>query len=247
MAAAVVLLAVVALFTTRLRGDGSSALGPTARLDSLFRANGEPLPPGACREKSEAALVKLLAAAPHLRDSIPERARAQEAAAALAALDNLGGSSPEASYLLAKARSLTGQPVDGLLTAALACPGFAAAENLAANLALKQGRLDEAERHYGAALVAAPGFTKARFNRAVLKFQQGRVDEAIDLLKAVLREQPDHGDAHYALGLMHDRRAAAARSIGDAVLANEEASAARASYCRALELGNQHAARGCAK
>ncbi|MGI5860864.1 MAG: protein kinase domain-containing protein [Myxococcales bacterium] len=247
IAGTVVLLAAVALLAPRLTSGGPSPLGSRATLDGFFRANGEPLPPAACREKSEAALATLLAAAPHLRDAIPENARATEASAALAILASVGVSSPEAAYLLAKARSLAGQPADGSLTAALACPGFAAAENLAANLALKVGQLDEAERRYSAAIAAAPGFTKARFNRAVLKFQQGRVDEAIELLHAVIREQPDHADAHYALGLMRDRKAAAARSVGDSALADRESSAARKAYCKALELGNHKAAGGCTK
>jgi tetratricopeptide (TPR) repeat protein len=218
-----------------------------ARLDSLYRANREPPPPPACQEKTAAGLATLFEAAPRLADAIPEASRAQEGSIALAGLETLSAPSPEAALMLAKARVQVGQPAGSALAIATGCPRFAAAESFAANVALKEKRLDEADQRYLAALEAAPDFTKARLNRAVLKFQQGKADESIALLQEVVGKEPDNAEAHLAMAIVRERKAEAARTVGEPELADKEAAAARASYCRALELGNKKAASGCVR
>jgi tetratricopeptide (TPR) repeat protein len=65
-----------------------------------------------------------------------------------------------------------------------------------------QGRVEEAEASYRAALRLQPAFLPARFNLATLYNQAGRNAEAERELRAVLAVAPDHGEGHYSLGLL---------------------------------------------
>jgi eukaryotic-like serine/threonine-protein kinase len=233
-----------------LAGRGGGGAADVAqlrqRLDASYAASHEPAPPGQCQERAAGRLAKLVAASSHLGDSVPDAMRAQEGGAALAALEGAGGDSAEGAYVQAKALLQAGQGAAQPLSAATACAGFAAAQNLAGNVALKEGRREAAEAFYRAAADAAPGFAKPRFSRAVLEFQQGRVDEAIGLLDAAIALQPDFAEAHYALAKVHESKGIASQRLGDESLAAQEAAAAKRSYCKALELGNALAKEHCA-
>jgi tetratricopeptide (TPR) repeat protein len=75
-----------------------------------------------------------------------------------------------------------------------------------------QGRLQEAEREFTAALAADPYLFVARDQLSILAWQQGEQDRSLALLRDGVRLHPKSQDAYRALGetlfLMHDFAAA---------------------------------------
>ena len=69
-----------------------------------------------------------------------------------------------------------------------------------ANLLSQQGKLEEAEAHYQAALRLKPEFVEAWYNLGVLEAKRGRMEEAAQDYAAALRIKPDHAEAHLSLG-----------------------------------------------
>ncbi len=201
-------------------------------IDEAFVLRREPPPPANCREKS-LELLKNLAAASRGDASALEAVRAHE------------GDSAEAAYLVSRAAFDKGAREGHVGSAALACSGFAAAENLAGNYALLHGALEEAEKRYQAALADAPGFLSPKSNLALLRFQQGRDEEAFALIRQVLAAQPDDPKAHFTLGMLHERMAATEARRGSSEAASREAEAANAAFCRALDLGDARARGRC--
>ena len=65
---------------------------------------------------------------------------------------------------------------------------------------LRNGRTDEAEQHYRAALAAEPGHAPASLGLAGLCLRTGRADEAAYLYQSVLAARPDHAQALLGLG-----------------------------------------------
>ncbi|HKY07959.1 MAG TPA: tetratricopeptide repeat protein, partial [Candidatus Binatia bacterium] len=63
----------------------------------------------------------------------------------------------------------------------------------------KQGKLDEAVRHYQAALELAPGNVNAHLHRGNALVAQGRPQQAVENFRTVLRLRPSHSRAHFAL------------------------------------------------
>jgi tetratricopeptide (TPR) repeat protein len=219
-----------------------------AALDRVYAENHEPLPPVRCREVEPRALTALIDAAPHLRDAVPEAQRPNEAVAALGALESVTKApqpSAEASYFLARARAQAGEPPGAALEAAMACEDFAAADNLGAAQAVKEGRLDQAEQLAQRARRAAPTFAKPLLVQAVLQFQRGRVDAAIELATTFLTAQPESAEGHYALGLMRQSKASAVSSLGHQDEATALQAAAREAFCRAASLGHPKAQASC--
>jgi len=64
----------------------------------------------------------------------------------------------------------------------------------------KQGRLDEALRHFQEALKEKPGYVEACNNLGVVLDEQGRLDEAISQYLQALKLKPNFADAHNNLG-----------------------------------------------
>jgi len=64
---------------------------------------------------------------------------------------------------------------------------------------LDRGETAEAIRHFEAALDLAPGDRVMRGNLAEAKAAAGRIRDAIDLLTALIEEQPDDAQAHFAV------------------------------------------------
>ncbi|MDX1390476.1 MAG: tetratricopeptide repeat protein, partial [Acidobacteriota bacterium] len=67
-------------------------------------------------------------------------------------------------------------------------------------LAVRRGRIEEAESAYKTALTRQPGFVPAFVNLADLYRMQGRDDEGEQVLRDGLRIAPDDADLHHSLG-----------------------------------------------
>ena len=74
------------------------------------------------------------------------------------------------------------------------------AHNSLAGALQKQGRIDEAIRHYEEVLRIRPDYVDAHYNLGIFLKGQGRIDEAIRHYEEALRIRPDYADAHYNLG-----------------------------------------------
>jgi hypothetical protein len=199
-----------ATVTTPPQEPGAS---PFVKLDALYAGWKEPVPPVACRRPEDAPRLSAVATD----------------ATALALVDP----SPEASYLLARATWDKDGTRHPSFERALGCPGFAAAFNLAGRMALKNKDVDQARRHFLAAVAAAPTFINARFNLALLLLQAGELDEAKDKLDFLISDQPTFGDPYLL-------RAAIFELKGDVPAAGRDA-------CEAARLGVEKAKAECAR
>ena len=80
------------------------------------------------------------------------------------------------------------------------------AENLLGNIAMDQGRLDEAEEHFRRALGYEPNFADARNSLGILHQKRGRSDEALEEFRRVVAVDADYAEAHNNIGvIMKDR------------------------------------------
>ncbi|MCU0699166.1 MAG: tetratricopeptide repeat protein [Myxococcaceae bacterium] len=186
---------------------------PFTKLDAIYAGWKEPVPPIACRRPDDAARLAAIATD----------------ATALALVDP----TPESAYLVARATWEQDGTRHPSLERALGCPGFAAAFNLAGRIALKGKDVDQARRHFIAAVAAAPSFVNARFNLALLLLQAGELDEARDKLDRLIGDQPDFGEPFLL-------RAAIFELKGDAARAGQDA-------CEAARLGVDKAKAECAR
>jgi tetratricopeptide (TPR) repeat protein len=64
----------------------------------------------------------------------------------------------------------------------------------------RQGKLDEAIRHFSEAISLEPGYVDAHYSLGQAIARQGKSDEAIRHFSAVLRLNPDHAEAHGYIG-----------------------------------------------
>jgi tetratricopeptide (TPR) repeat protein len=71
------------------------------------------------------------------------------------------------------------------------------------NLEAALGNAGAAERYYLDALAIDDLFSPAKLNLAILLSGQRQNDQAAGLLLEVIRDYPDHVDAHYSLGLLY--------------------------------------------
>jgi hypothetical protein len=149
---------------------------PFAALDAVYAAWKEPPPPSECRRAADADRL----------------ATAATDRSALGLIDPLG---PEAAYLLARATFTDLKIRSPALETALGCPGFAAAELLAGNLALANGSPEEARTHFTAAVREAPHFLEARAKLAGLLAKQGKLDEALVQSDAIVAADPSYAAA----------------------------------------------------
>lgn len=143
-----------------------------AALDALYLSWKEPVPPATCRRAAEVASL-----ATHATD--------------VDALSLIDSPSPEAAYLLARARFEKGQKDPGL-ERALSCQGFAAAEYLAGKIAIADNQLAPARAHFEQALKSAPSFLDARVTRAGVLIKQGAFDDALAEADALVLAAPDY-------------------------------------------------------
>lgn len=153
-------------------GPSTTEVADFAALDALYLSWKEPVPPVSCRRAAEAASL-----ATHATD--------------VDALSLIDSPSPEAAYLLARARFEKGQK-EPTLEKALACPNFAAAQYLAGKIAIADNQLAPARAHFEQALKIAPTFLDARVTRAGVLIKQGAFDEALAEADALVLAAPDY-------------------------------------------------------
>ncbi len=80
------------------------------------------------------------------------------------------------------------------------------AENLLANIAMDQGKLQEAEGHLRRALEYEPNYTDARNTLGILFDRQGRQDEAIREFQKVVAVDKDYAEAYNNIGVIYKNR-----------------------------------------
>lgn len=192
-------------------GGGRSDVSPFAGLDALYASWKEPPPPVACRRVEDAARIASIATD----------------ATALGVVDQ----NPESSYLLARATFERDRTRHEALDRALACPGFAAAANLAGRAALVNKDYPAARKHFLAAIAASPSFVNARFNLALMFVQERDFDSARDKLDNLISENPDFGAAYLIRASIHEVK--------------NDREAARRDACQAAKLGVEKAKVEC--
>lgn len=87
---------------------------------------------------------------------------------------------------------------------------------------LKQGRTDEAERHFRGALKVDPDYAPAHLNLGIILHRRGRPAEAVEQFRRALKSEPNNARIHVALG--------------DVMLIGKRFDEAVAAYERALEI-----------
>jgi tetratricopeptide (TPR) repeat protein len=68
----------------------------------------------------------------------------------------------------------------------------------------KQGRTEEAVKHFLQALRVMPDYAEAHYNLGNALYKQGRTEEAIEHFLQALRLKPDYAEAHNSLGVALD-------------------------------------------
>ena len=85
-------------------------------------------------------------------------------------------------------------------------PSYAEAHNNYAYLLMTSGRLEEAARHYEAAITSKPGYRAAHFNLGRILVQQGQILDAIGHFQQTLGpEDEETPRCTYALAAAHAR------------------------------------------
>ncbi len=178
---------------------------PFATLDTVYATWKEPVPPAACRRAEDAAQL----------------AKVATDVQALALVEK---PSAEASYLLARATHTNLKQTSPALQPALGCPGFAAAQHLAGLAAVREGKLDEAQKFYEEARRLAPGWVENRGDYAALLVKTEQTEAALKEVEGLVSAAPDDPVAYLLRGILK-------QSQGD------KTGAAR-DLCRAVKLGS---------
>lgn len=139
--------------------------------------------------------------------------------------------SPEEQFVQAVLITEAAGSARDFAESAARCPGFAAAQNLAGRLALKDGRPDRARTFFEAATLSRPDYLKPRFNMTLAMMAQGDFVEAGQRLEELALLMPNRGEVQSAL-------ATARAAVG-------KAEAAREAWCRAATLGVAEAKNRC--
>jgi tetratricopeptide (TPR) repeat protein/peroxiredoxin len=113
---------------------------------------------------------------------------------------------PEANYSMGMLCAGQNQPQrasDYLERAVALRPNYADALNNLGVLLVRQGKYPEAKQKFETCILAAPGFDQAYFNLAKLYVVLNEKDKAREVLKALLREQPEHKLAQQTLEMLN--------------------------------------------
>ncbi|MDP1828638.1 MAG: tetratricopeptide repeat protein [Archangium sp.] len=183
-------------------------LEPFTLLDTVYSTWKEPVPPVACRRAEDAAQVAKVAT-DHQALALIEKPSA------------------EAAYLLARATHTALKQTSPALQVALACPGFAAAQHLAGLVAVREGRLPDAQKYYEEARRLAPGWLDNRTDLAGLLVNTQQTDEARKEVDGIIAAAPDHPPGYLLRGVLKNGE-------GDKAGAAED-------LCRAVKLGSAQA------
>ncbi len=181
---------------------------PFATLDTVYSTWREPVPPAACRRAEDAAQLAKVA-----ND--------------VQALGLVEKPSPEASYLLARATNVSLKQTSPALALALACPQFAAAQHLAGLVAVREGKLPEAQKFYEEARRIAPSWLDNRQDLAALLVATNQPDEAWKEVEGLIAAAPDDAVAWMLRGVLKDAKADKAGAAQD--------------LCKAVKLGSRKA------
>lgn len=156
---------------------------PFAVLNGMYGAWEAPVPPAACRKAEESANL----------------ARDAKNADQLALITSPW---PEAAYLRARAlwdrertRDQVSPEFQAALDTSMACPGFAAALHLGAQVAIKTKNLTAARTHVDAAIAVAPKWLEARATRAGLLRELKETEAATKEVDGLLEAKPDYAPA----------------------------------------------------
>lgn len=210
---AVVLLAVLGAGAKFALGgsknpDVKDSADPFATLDTVYSTRKEPIPPAACRRAEDAALLA-------------------KAATDLQALGLIEKPSPEAAYLIARETNGVQKQTSPALAIALGCPGFAAAQHLAGLVAVREGKLPEAQKFYEEARRLAPSWLDNRQDLAALLVNTNQHEEAWKEVDGLITAAPDDGVAYLLRGLLKN--------------AKDDKTGAAEDLCKAVKLGSGQA------
>lgn len=178
---------------------------PFATLDTVYSTWKEPVPPAACRRAEDATQVAKVAS-DHQALALIEKPSA------------------EAAYLLARATHTTLKQTSPALAFALTCPGFAAAQHLAGLVAVREGRMPEAQKHYEEARRLAPGWIDNRADLAALLVTTDQPDAAWTEVEGLVKAAPDDPVAYLLRGVLKRAKADQAGAADD--------------LCKAVKLGS---------
>ncbi len=178
---------------------------PFATLDKVYSTWKEPVPPAACRRAEDAAQL----------------AKVVTDMEALALVEK---PSAEAAYLLARVTNSSVKQTSPALAAALACPGFAAAQHLGGLVAVREGRLAAAQNFYEEARRIAPGWLDNRADLAALLMKTDQQDAAWAEVNGLIAAAPDDAVAYLLRGMLKDAKLDKAGAAED--------------LCRAVRLGS---------
>ena len=112
---------------------------------------------------------------------------------------------------------------------------FADAELRLATLEYTEGRVAEAHKRLDGVVARVPSRGPALVIKARWLTTENRLDEALEVAKAAVAADPEAATAHYALGVVHDRRrdvAEAAKSYNEVLRLNPRATAAQVALSR---------------
>ena len=105
------------------------------------------------------------------------------------------------------------QAVDAQRALVAEQPGNAGAVNDLGNLLVESRQLEEAEEAYRQAMQIDPGLPEPPYNLSLLLAARDRHREARRLLKAMLKQHPEHAWGHYQLGTLHQAASNRARAL----------------------------------
>jgi tetratricopeptide (TPR) repeat protein len=215
IAAGVLVLAIGAAVALSLGGSKPTVVTPAppqvdpfATLDTVYSTRKEPIPPAPCRRAADAVLLA-------------------KAATDVQALGLIEKPSPEAAYLLARATNDALKQTSPALKVALACPGFAAAEHLAGDVAVREGNLADAQKAYEEARRVAPGWIENRADLVGVLLKSEQKEAAAKEIEALIAAAPDEPRPWLLRGLLR-------------VDADDKAGAAQ-DLCKASKLGSNTA------
>lgn len=170
-----------------------------------------------------AAELHAIAGLAHLE--LGERDRADDL---LASAQRLSPDLAAVSYLEARKASIEGDLARAETLAEMSVtqdPEYGVAWSLWGDIVSQDGRLDDAEHHYGQAIAHRPNIAFDLYKRSMIRLQRGDDEGAGEDVTALRRAAPDHAYTHYARGLIEFRNGdydVARLALQDAVRANPD-------------------------
>ena len=105
-------------------------------------------------------------------------------------------------------------------------PSYSSAHNNLGSLRVAEGRVEEARAHYERAVATGPSNAEARNNLGAVLIAYGESAASIPHLQEALRLRPTYPEAHFNLGRALAAVGRVAEAIGEATIAEKQATAA---------------------